>query len=405
MRHLDLFSGIGGWAIASGEVWPDREMAGFCERDPFCRNVLAKNFPNVKIHGDITALDPSEIQGEIDLLTGSPPCQPFSVAGKRGGKSDDRYLWPAMFRIIESVRPRWVCLEEVAGFVKVALDDVLSDLEGIGYTCRAQVIPAVAVGAPHRRDRLWVVAHRDGRGREGQRVDVPEDGHAPARHDADGRGGEGRHDAHAAGAGLQIAGRAAHGELQAEGREGLDHRPEQPGSHAADHQGYRRLEGRAEPAGKQGRPDLAVNRGAVAYTNRERREGDGDESKFSPVPDAGLSEHVTDAGRAGLQGHELSGAPGEGAGASRPAAQRHWNEDWATVAYRTCLLPDKGQAHAGVQPVDDGLPGVMVRLPDGTEITQAAWRRESLKAAGNSIVPQVAMEIFRAIRKSDNGLS
>src|SRR5690242_14537733 len=105
MRHLDLFSGIGGFSLAAG--WAGFTTVQFCEIDPFCQKVLAKNFPGVPIHDDIRTLA-GESLGPIDLITGGFPCQPFSVAGKRRGADDDRHLWPEMARLVGECRPRWV---------------------------------------------------------------------------------------------------------------------------------------------------------------------------------------------------------------------------------------------------------------------------------------------------------
>lgn len=164
VKHLDLFSGIGGFALAAQMVG-GIETVGFCEIDPWARKVLAKNFPGVPCHEDVKTLDPKNY-GTIDLITGGYPCQPFSLAGKRGGEDDDRHLWPEVRRIIEAARPRWVLCENVIGHVTLGLDTVLDELDGIGYTSRPLVVPACAVGAVHRRDRVWIIAHRNGAGLE-----------------------------------------------------------------------------------------------------------------------------------------------------------------------------------------------------------------------------------------------
>lgn len=178
MTHLDLFSGIGGFALAA--KWAGIETVQFVEKEPSRQGDLARNFPGVPTHDDIHTFEPS---GPVDLVTGGFPCQPFSVAGKRKGKQDDRYLWPQMLRVIESARPTWVVGENVPGIVKLALDRVLSDLEGLGYTCWPANIPACAVNAPHQRKRIWVVAHRD----NGLRVES--DGKIQAGRDAFGDSG------------------------------------------------------------------------------------------------------------------------------------------------------------------------------------------------------------------------
>lgn len=156
VRHLDLFSGIGGFALACQMVG-GIETVAFCERDKFAQTILKKHWPNVPICNDIHELKGDEY-GTIELITGGYPCQPFSSAGKRRGTEDDRHLWPEMRRIIETARPRWVLSENVVGHITLGLDEVLSELESIGYSAKATVIPACALDARHRRDRVWILA-------------------------------------------------------------------------------------------------------------------------------------------------------------------------------------------------------------------------------------------------------
>ena len=159
MRHLDLFSGIGGFALAASWVWgEDHEIVSFCEIEPFPQKVLKKHWPDVPIHDDIKTMK-GDRYGRINLLTGGFPCQPYSVAGKQRGSEDDRALWPEMFRIIKEAKPDWIIGENVAGFVGMGLDDSLSDLESEGYETTAFIIPACGVGAQHTRQRVWIVAN------------------------------------------------------------------------------------------------------------------------------------------------------------------------------------------------------------------------------------------------------
>lgn len=156
MRVLDLFSGIGGFSL--GLERAGMTTVAFCEIEPFCRAVLRKHWPDVPQFEDVRKLRGEDV-GPVDLVCGGYPCQPFSTAGKRGGAEDDRHLWPEMFRIISELRPTWVLGENVAGHITLGLDEVLSDLDALGYASRAFVIPACAVDAPHRRDRVWIVAN------------------------------------------------------------------------------------------------------------------------------------------------------------------------------------------------------------------------------------------------------
>lgn len=163
MKVLDLFSGIGGFSL--GLERAGMETVAFCEIDPYCRKVLRKHWPDIPVFDDIHEVTPETLASEgidaIDVVCGGYPCQPFSTAGKRECAEDDRHLWPEMYRIIKAVRPRWVFAENVAGHITMGLDDVLSDLEAEGYTCWSFVIPACAVDARHRRDRVWIVAHSE----------------------------------------------------------------------------------------------------------------------------------------------------------------------------------------------------------------------------------------------------
>jgi DNA (cytosine-5)-methyltransferase 1 len=157
LRVLDLFSGVGGFSLGL-ERTGGFETVAFCEIEEFPRKVLAKHWPGVPIHQDVRKLKGSDV-GAVDVICGGYPCQPFSTAGRRLGAEDDRHLWPEFSRLVDELRPAWVIGENVAGHISMGLDDVLSDLEGKGYACRAFVIPACAVDAPHRRDRVWTVAH------------------------------------------------------------------------------------------------------------------------------------------------------------------------------------------------------------------------------------------------------
>ena len=153
--HIDLFSGIGGFALAAR--WAGVETVAFCEIEKYAQRVLRKNFPGIRILEDVRSFPATEFR-QPWLITGGYPCQPFSQAGKRRGTEDDRHLWPEMFRIIRSSRPVWVLCENVAGHITMGLDEVISDLEGEEYSVQSFVIPAQAVDARHRRDRVWIVA-------------------------------------------------------------------------------------------------------------------------------------------------------------------------------------------------------------------------------------------------------
>jgi DNA (cytosine-5)-methyltransferase 1 len=201
MNHLDLFAGIGGFSLTAR--WMGWKTIAQVEWDEWCQKVLAKNFPDALRFGDIKQFNDGiesfftngkclgwtegagqnlqqqeqitkrqdignfckeiRLRGRIDIITGGFPCQPFSHAGKRQGVADERYLWPEMLRTIRILKPSFVVGENVAGLVSMdggkTLDAILADLENEGYTVESFIIPACAVGAWHRRDRIWIVAH------------------------------------------------------------------------------------------------------------------------------------------------------------------------------------------------------------------------------------------------------
>jgi DNA (cytosine-5)-methyltransferase 1 len=161
MRHGSLFSGIGGFDLAA--EWMGWENVFHCEWNPFGQKVLKHYWPNSISYNDITKTDFSIHRGAIDILTGGFPCQPYSSAGKRLGKEDERHLWPEMLRAIREIQPRWIVGENVLGLVNwnggMVFEEVQADLEAEGYEVQPYVLPAAAVNAPHRRDRVWFVAH------------------------------------------------------------------------------------------------------------------------------------------------------------------------------------------------------------------------------------------------------
>jgi len=139
------------------------KTVAFCEIDPFCRKVLRKHWPDIQIFEDITKLRGSDIEQPVDIVCGGFPCQPFSCAGKRKGTEDNRFLWPEMLRIISEVKPAWVIAENVGGLLSqqdgMVFENCCADLENQGYEVQPFIIPACAVGAPHRRDRVWIVGN------------------------------------------------------------------------------------------------------------------------------------------------------------------------------------------------------------------------------------------------------
>jgi len=174
MNHASLFSGIGGFDLAA--EWMGWTNIFNCDIEEFPRKVLKYHFPNAKQYADIKQTDFTIHAGQVNILTGGFPCQPFSMAGKRLGKNDERHLWPEMYRAIREIKPKWIVGENVRGLLNwsdgLVLDEVYADLGNEGYEIEAFLLPAAGVNAPHKRDRVWIVANSENGGcrrRSGER--------------------------------------------------------------------------------------------------------------------------------------------------------------------------------------------------------------------------------------------
>lgn len=416
MRHASLFSGIGGFDLAAS--WMGWENIFSCEYMRFPQRVLSYHFPSSDHHGNIRRLDGTKYRGRIDVLSGGFPCQPISVAGRRRGKSDDRFLWPEMRRVIREVRPTWVVAENVAGLVSMAqfrdeppvdgegrpigvlgdlfhrtgsglLREILEEIEAEGYEVVPIVIPACSVGAPHLRYRVWLVATDTGGERRQQNS-----GGSPRHERTDGRRTEDDH---------VPAGESEESDTDAEGervrsglRESREGRKRSRRSHdvplASPDSGRERRTARTEErVQREGqepkREDSRYARRSDAPDADDRRRERPDvamerkQNRKSPV----ASRRDQDAHNSldsGLEGHARHGNATAGRQEqTRPAPTSGWREPWSSAASRLCR-------------VDDGLSGKL----DG--VTVSDWRKKSLEAYGNAIVPQIAYEIFRAIEAS-----
>jgi DNA (cytosine-5)-methyltransferase 1 len=161
MNHGSLFSGIGGFDLAS--EWAGWQNKFHCEWNEFGQKVIKYYWPEAESYSDITKTDFTIWRGKIDILTGGFPCQPYSMAGKRLGKEDDRHLWPEMLRAIREIQPRYVVGENVSGLVNwnggMVFDEVQAEMEAEGYEVRPFILPAAGIGAPHQRERVWFIAY------------------------------------------------------------------------------------------------------------------------------------------------------------------------------------------------------------------------------------------------------
>ena len=440
MNHASLFSGIGGAEVAASMMgW---QNLFHCEIQEFPRKVLDYWFPNSESYEDITKTDFTKWHGKVDVLTGGFPCQPFSLAGRRKGADDNRYLWPQMLRAIRQIHPTWVVGENVAGIKtmvescqvtqmgrtdylfeenhlyreesRFTLDKICADLEAEGYSVQPIVIPACAIGAPHRRDRVWIVAHTQC------------DGHSPQGH------------------GNQRA--------RAKKSEERQDRP-QPRS--------RRLGSGSAPSYTSGKrhgrwsnkqesftecsrtPNLGTRRSKrlASYTLQHRRH-EVHQDHQSQFPDGPRSNSLggqwSSSYSYGNGGKTLQPSEGtERTGCKRDVQpkerstspewtdrlsrlQRHdahaiserlegMYQSWGEESERKCVWRDFARhceeghwKHFPTQsPVCRGNDGIPFDV-DSLTISFPKWRQESIKAYGNAWVPQVAYEIFRAIEAEEN---
>lgn len=395
--HASLFSGIGGPEVAA--AWMGWNNLFHCEINPFGRKVLEYWFPKSESYEDITKTNFTKWRGQVDVLTGGFPCQPFSYAGKRGGASDDRYLWPEMLRVIDEVRPAWVVGENVAGITtmvepgevsslgdqtalfgegdtyeesrgRFTIERVCADLEGLGYTVQPLLIPACAVGAPHKRDRVFIIGHiadTDCAGLEEWQQRGGRKNTTETRTGMDDRVERfGDNDVAADTAHLFVDGREPRHESDdgssEESELGGDNRTWTERWTAPDTEGQQ-----SERYGLEQRGDSATQQWKLGGSRGED----------------GVGRFYTNSDSTLLQCRNGKGASDSESGLrveplDSPAGLGRWD-----------TFPTFSPVHRG----NDGLPFDVARLA----IPFGKWRTEALKACGNAIVPQVMYEIFRAI--------
>lgn len=338
MNILDLFAGIGGFSLAGHRMgW---ETLAFVEKERFCQQVLKKNFPNVPIYGDIKQFDGTQFKGSVDVVCGGFPCQPFSTAGKRKGKDDDRYLWKEMLRVILETQPTWVVGENVAGIISMddgrVLEEILSDLEGEGYAVQPVIIPAAALGAPHRRDRIWIVANAN----------------------------------HHNGGGIPGSIQKADGQRRVQKRESIQHACQSDSEFTPNTKSSKCQCPSNSRERRTGFTNGCCNATSNANSSERRKRGEWTKCEVSGFNENDSTITHTESERrreTGQHQHE---------GQKEWAASGDWGKHWFEVATELCR-------------VDDGLSGRVDR-----------HRAKRLKALGNAIVPQVAYEIFKAIQNS-----
>lgn len=396
LRFASVCTGVGLFELAAH--WNGWNCVFTSEIKPFCQRVLAKRFPDTAHYGDFTtkhfrAFARRHYRSRIDVLAAGLPCQPFSVAGLKKGQLDERHLGPAFVELCAAIRPAWVVVENVAGFIKMALDDFASAMEAKGYSVQAFVLPACAVGAPHRRDRVWIICHnpanadsingrlereRTGRNRTGTR-------HQSGRCAADVAGFN------------QNAYRSADGEPSTSRRFGelRDASSANEIRHPANAYDSQRNRSRivrnqrAKPADRLTRPNTYANRQRQPQPerteqNQSGRAGYGDQRQFTDARPIN--------GQIGLHGKSQAGwSPGKPTNGL--AGFDGWAEHWYEAATRICGMDDGDAA---------GLDGSGVGSRYLEYRPTGRYRTARLEAGGNGLIAHIPYELFKLIRQHYN---
>ena len=424
MTHASVFSGIGGPEVAAAMLgWKN---LFHCEINPFGKAVLDYWFPESKSYEDITKTDFTPWRGRVNVLTGGFPCQPFSYAGKRRGAEDDRYLWPSMFRCIDEIRPDWVVCENVAGILTMVeqgtvtpvaseatlfdadddfqgyqlretftLQRICDDLTSHGYEVQPVLIPACGVGAPHRRDRVFIVGHRIA-----PDTDIRPDGRIPGEDAGTGREErlQERNEVRFTDKSNQVRSEVSRADTSHANRPGREESL-QPGRGKDSEEERARLDNRTERSGGNGSAtDTNCDRGDEVHEHLQPKQPDGTEPERYgwkwPFAYSYCNGYSSQA--------ESIGTEGDRSGDNGQQEERSKQTEWVKrlpallravssrgVGERWAHFPTVSPIHRG----NDGLPFSL----DNLTIPASRWRNESLKAYGNAIVPQVMYEIFRAI--------
>ena len=417
MRHASLFSGIGGAEIAAS--WLGWENIFHVEINPFGRKVLEYWYPKSISYEDITQTDFSSWRGKIDILTGGFPCQAFSVAGLRKGAEDDRYLWPEMLRAIREIQPCWVVGENVTGLLSMVqpgeevevgstgdifeenyiyrteqrftIDEICEGLECAGYEVQPFVIPACAVGAPHRRDRVWIVARRTDSDPADAGVKTMQCGRENGVHAV---GVASYTDSHG---GQTQAGR------ERSKRQETDEQPQSvlntgTAAHANSHR--QRIWTNKQESISECKGKFVANPDSPRPQERLKTGGQPDATEIATGMDIGVERHgsgriIADPHNKGLQGKRISTGHDE---EKREESGRHVFQ--YTRDDRKTLPAGRWRDFPTQSPVCSRDDEFSSRLAG---ITFPKWRAEAIKALGNAWCVAVAYEIFRAINEIENG--
>jgi DNA (cytosine-5)-methyltransferase 1 len=388
MQLIDLFSGIGGFSLSASWI-PHWRTIQFCEIDKFCQRVLAYHFPDVPIHSDIKTLNPKKIlydKNEKTIITGGFPCPSFSVAGKRKGTEDDRYLWPEMLRIIGVFHPDWVVAENVPGIINwnrgLVFEQVQTDLEKEGYEVFSFVLPTCGVNAPHRRDRVWFIAHS-----KSDRRSQPQDSDRREECQSDNRN-------------------TIRGIYPADAICGITSNPTSNAITGQDRKGFKIERGRKTS-------DESFNGRQQSSIQHERLDDISQPSSntLNNGCEGGCKKtrgEVRKSKQGGLQqfeGETITNSDSRGQsrkeyGEKKPGliTEKSSSNDWENFPTQPPLCGGNDGFSYGLDfdAVFTGIP--FPRKP----ITFGKWRKESIKSLGNAIVPQVAYQLFKVINQIEN---
>jgi DNA (cytosine-5)-methyltransferase 1 len=374
MTHGSLFSGIGGFDLAA--EWAGWENKFHCEWNEFGQRVLKYYWPDAVSYGDITKTDFTVWRGRIDVLTGGFPCQPYSVAGKRKGKEDERHLWPEMLRAIREIQPHYIVGENVPGLINwnggLVFDEVQSDLEAEGYEVIPFILPAASVNAPHKRDRIWFIAHaNDQRGCTGFGSISETNGEIHQRN-------ENAEPGNASTENLREQEVCA-GEFKATSN------PTGDGLYDESTQENNIIRQNNKQSGAQWKrtAERFGNEWNVANANNIGLQNAWAEQQTTGITGSCKDGNAANASSARREKFDLPGfANGSRYGTRGNNADK---TDWQNFPTQS--------------PVCDGDDGLSTRLAG---ITFPKFRNESIKAGGNAIVPQVAFQIFKAINEFES---
>jgi DNA (cytosine-5)-methyltransferase 1 len=364
MTHGSLFSGIGGFDLAA--EWMGWENKFHCEWNTFGQKVLHHYWPQAEQFTDITKTDFKKYANRIDILTGGFPCQPYSSAGKRLGKEDERHLWPEMLRCIQEVQPRWVVGENVLGLVNwsggLVFHEVQADLEAEGYEVQPYVLPAVSVNAPHRRDRVWFVAFNTKSKRD-----------------------------------TKIG-----GVCQRKDNESIGIWQKNGNVANTNSNGLNQCNSNNEVNTSQGRFNAL---GDTYESNGDGITSDSNNSRtnIGMPSERERSQSYNEREGQSFSKHRQNGSNGDVANPNSTNSQTRTQRqilgqsDWEkTNGHSNVERRNQWQNFPSVSPICTGDDGISDRLDS---ITFPKWRNESIKAGGNAIVPQVVYQIFKTIEQ------